>query len=36
MNDLNKAACVHATCLENMKHIRNSGVKSAIAFGKRK
>jgi glycosyltransferase involved in cell wall biosynthesis len=31
MNDLNKAACVHATCMEEMQHLRNLGVKSSIA-----
>ncbi|MDR1683433.1 MAG: glycosyltransferase [Candidatus Symbiothrix sp.] len=31
MNDLNKAACVHATCMEEMQHIRNLGVESPIA-----
>ena len=31
LNDLNKAAAVHATCAEEMKHLRNLGVKSPIA-----
>ncbi|MDR0413122.1 MAG: glycosyltransferase [Dysgonamonadaceae bacterium] len=31
MNDLNQAACVHATCTEEMQHIRNLGVKSPVA-----
>jgi glycosyltransferase involved in cell wall biosynthesis len=32
LNDLNKAAAVHATCLEEMQHLRNLGVKSPIAM----
>jgi glycosyltransferase involved in cell wall biosynthesis len=31
LNDLQKAACVHATCKEEMEHLRNLGVKSPIA-----
>jgi len=31
LNDLNKAAAVHATCMEEMQHLRNLGVKSPIA-----
>jgi glycosyltransferase involved in cell wall biosynthesis len=31
MNDLNKAAAIHATCREEMQHLRNLGVKSLIA-----
>jgi len=31
LNDLNKAAAVHATCKEEMQHLRNLGVKSPIA-----
>ena len=31
MNDLQKAACVHATCKEEMEHLRNLGVKSPVA-----
>jgi glycosyltransferase involved in cell wall biosynthesis len=31
MNDLNKAAVVHATCMEEMQHLRNLGVKLPIA-----
>lgn len=31
LNDLNKAACVHVTCEEEMKHCRNLGVTSPIA-----
>ena len=31
MNDLNKATCVHTTCIEEMQHLRNLGVKSPIA-----
>jgi glycosyltransferase involved in cell wall biosynthesis len=31
LKDLNKAATVHATCLEEMQHLRNLGVKSPIA-----
>jgi glycosyltransferase involved in cell wall biosynthesis len=30
-NDLNKAAAIHATCLEEMQHLRKLGVKSPIA-----
>lgn len=31
LNDLNKAACVHVTCEEEMIHCRNLGVTSPIA-----
>lgn len=31
MDDLQKAACVHATCAEEMNHLRDLGVKSPIA-----
>ncbi|MDR0799686.1 MAG: glycosyltransferase [Dysgonamonadaceae bacterium] len=31
MKDLNKAAAIHATCMEEMQHLRNLGVKSPIA-----
>jgi glycosyltransferase involved in cell wall biosynthesis len=31
MKDLQKAACIHATCKEEMEHLRNLGVKSPIA-----
>ena len=31
MDDLNRAACIHATCEEEMRHCRNLGVKSPIA-----
>jgi glycosyltransferase involved in cell wall biosynthesis len=31
MNDLQKAAAIHATCMEEMQHLRNLGVKSPIA-----
>jgi glycosyltransferase involved in cell wall biosynthesis len=31
LNDLQNAACVHATCKEEMEHLRNLGVKSPIA-----
>lgn len=31
MNDLQKAACIHATCIEEMQHLRDLGVKSPIA-----
>lgn len=31
MNDLQKAACIHATCTEEMLHLRDLGVKSPIA-----
>jgi glycosyltransferase involved in cell wall biosynthesis len=31
MNDLNKAACIHATCTQEMQHLRTLGVKSPIA-----
>jgi glycosyltransferase involved in cell wall biosynthesis len=31
LKDLNKAATVHATCLEEMQHLRKLGVKSPIA-----
>jgi glycosyltransferase involved in cell wall biosynthesis len=30
-NDLQKATCVHATCMEEMEHLRNLGVKSPVA-----
>jgi glycosyltransferase involved in cell wall biosynthesis len=29
--DLQKAACIHATCTEEMEHLRNLGVKSPVA-----
>lgn len=32
LNDLNKAACVHVTCEEEMLHCRNLGVTSPIAI----
>lgn len=31
LSDLNKAACVHVTCMEEMKHCRDLGVTSPIA-----
>lgn len=31
MDDLNRAACVHVTCAEEMRHCRNLGVTSPIA-----
>jgi glycosyltransferase involved in cell wall biosynthesis len=31
LNDLQKASCIHATCTEEMKHLRNLGVKSPVA-----
>lgn len=31
LDDLNRASCVHVTCLEEMEHCRNLGVKSPIA-----
>jgi len=31
LNDLNKASAVHATCIEEMQHLRNLGIKSPIA-----
>lgn len=31
LNDLNKAVAVHATCMEEMQHLRNLGVKPPIA-----
>jgi glycosyltransferase involved in cell wall biosynthesis len=31
LNDLNKASVVHTTCMEEMQHLRNLGVKSPIA-----
>ena len=31
LNDLNKAACVHVTCEEEMKHCRDLGITSPIA-----
>lgn len=30
-NDLNKAACVHVTCMQEMKYCRDLGIKSPIA-----
>jgi glycosyltransferase involved in cell wall biosynthesis len=30
-NDLQRAACIHVTCTEEMKHLRDLGVKSPIA-----
>lgn len=32
LDDLNSAACVHATCKEEMEHCRRLGVKSPIAI----
>lgn len=32
LDDLNKAACVHVTCEEEMQHCRNLGVNSPIAI----
>ncbi len=32
LNDLNRAACVHVTCEEEMMHCRNLGVTSPIAI----
>lgn len=32
LKDMNKAACVHVTCKEEMIHCRNLGVKSPIAI----
>ncbi|KAA6315803.1 GDP-mannose-dependent alpha-mannosyltransferase [termite gut metagenome] len=32
LNDLQQAACVHATCKEEMIHLRNLGVKSPVAL----
>ena len=32
LKDLNKAACVHVTCEEEMRHCRNLGVTSPIAI----
>lgn len=32
LEDLNKAACVHVTCKEEMEHCRNLGVTSPIAI----
>lgn len=31
LNDLNKATAIHATCTEEMLHLRNLGIKSPIA-----
>jgi glycosyltransferase involved in cell wall biosynthesis len=31
LNDLNKASAIHVTCMEEMQHIRNLGVKSPVA-----
>lgn len=31
MNDLQKAACIHATCTEEMQYLRDLGIKSPIA-----
>jgi glycosyltransferase involved in cell wall biosynthesis len=31
MNDLNNAVAIHATCMEEMQHLRDLGVKSPIA-----
>lgn len=31
INDLQKAACIHATCVEEMQHIRNLGITTPIA-----
>lgn len=31
INDLQKAACIHTTCVEEMQHLRNLGIKSPIA-----
>jgi glycosyltransferase involved in cell wall biosynthesis len=31
LNDLQKAACIHVTCTEEMEHLRNLGVKSPVA-----
>lgn len=31
MNDLQKAACIHATCIEEMNQLRRLGIKSPIA-----
>jgi glycosyltransferase involved in cell wall biosynthesis len=31
LNDLQKAACIHATCTEEMEHLRNLGITSPIA-----
>jgi hypothetical protein len=30
--DMNKASAIHATCEEEMQHLRNLGVKSPIAI----
>ena len=32
LDDLNRAACVHVTCEEEMNHCRNLGVTSPIAI----
>ncbi|MDR1182283.1 MAG: glycosyltransferase [Bacteroidales bacterium] len=32
MYDLNKSAAVHATCMEEMQHLRDLGIKSSIAI----
>jgi glycosyltransferase involved in cell wall biosynthesis len=31
MNDLNNAVAIHATCMEEMQHLRDLGVKSPVA-----
>jgi glycosyltransferase involved in cell wall biosynthesis len=31
MNDMQKAACIHVTCREEMEHLRKLGVKSPVA-----
>ena len=30
-SDLQKAACLHATCMEEMEHLRNMGIESTVA-----
>jgi glycosyltransferase involved in cell wall biosynthesis len=30
LNDLQKAACIHATCIEEMEHLRILGIKSPV------
>ena len=32
MNDLQKATCLHATCVDEMNHLRKLGIKSPIAI----
>lgn len=32
LNDLNRAACVHVTCVDEMNHCRNLGVTSPVAI----